>query len=509
MSINYEHLSLAGVVTVILLVCHWIACLWGLTASFDPMNSWTGVKEYCVPWEADAQGMMPACPPGRTCFEAKRGMVAYSCASAFELYVYSLYWSIMTITSVGYGDISATPFNVHEQIVCSIIMLGTAMLWGFLIGVFCSLAASSPSVQAFRDELSQLNNFMADYNLPGELRFRLREFVHETVHLRNAEAQNALISKLSPAMQGEVSLMCNSRWVATVWYLRRGAQLELLIEIASRLKPQVFAPWEFVPSGAMYVVQRGCALWAARVRRAGSAFGEDILLNNRGLQLDFPALASTYLWVLCIDARGLHAAVKKFKASAPRLLNMARRWTIRRAIVRHAERECFSRGEMFRGRLYPIYAKEIAQKLTQRKLIQKPNDRQKNRRCSLLRALTRKGFDEESFNGRSNDTRTPGGSKKVWQKVALARRATKRAQESSSKSSGNVMKNMTMEMKAAANFGLQLREEQLQTNEDDSTDNKIQLLSDEVSELKRGMSEMISLLREQSSGRFQSLPPAT
>ena len=52
MSINYEHLSLAGVVTVILLVCHWIACLWGLTGSFDPMNSWTGVKEYCVSWEA-------------------------------------------------------------------------------------------------------------------------------------------------------------------------------------------------------------------------------------------------------------------------------------------------------------------------------------------------------------------------------------------------------------------------------------------------------------------------
>ena len=101
-------------------------------------------------------------------------------------------------------------------------MLGTAMLWGYLVGVFCSLAASSPSVQAFRDELSQactrfertvpplsspprllasspphlltsspphlltssisqLNAFMADYNLDGDLRFRLREFIHETV----------------------------------------------------------------------------------------------------------------------------------------------------------------------------------------------------------------------------------------------------------------------------------------------------------------------------------------
>ena len=71
----------------------------------------------------------------------------------------------------------------------------------YLVGVFCTLAAASPSVQAFRDELSQLNNFMAAYSLNPGLRFRLREFLHETVHLRNAEARRVLLAKLSPAMQ--------------------------------------------------------------------------------------------------------------------------------------------------------------------------------------------------------------------------------------------------------------------------------------------------------------------
>ena len=40
-------------------------------------------------------------------------------------------------------------------------------------------------------------------------------------------------------MQGEVSLLVNQRWVAKVWYLREGSQLELLIDISSRLKAQV------------------------------------------------------------------------------------------------------------------------------------------------------------------------------------------------------------------------------------------------------------------------------
>ena len=81
----------------------------------------------------------------------------------------------MTITSVGFGDVSASPFNVPEQICCLAIMFFTALLWGYLVGVFCTLAAAKPDEQAFHNELSQLNSFMTDHNLPSELRFRLRD----------------------------------------------------------------------------------------------------------------------------------------------------------------------------------------------------------------------------------------------------------------------------------------------------------------------------------------------
>ena len=53
----------------------------------------------------------------------------------------------MTITSVGFGDVSASPFNVPEQICCLAIMFFTALLWGYLVGVFCTLAAAKPDEQ--------------------------------------------------------------------------------------------------------------------------------------------------------------------------------------------------------------------------------------------------------------------------------------------------------------------------------------------------------------------------
>ena len=118
-------------------------------------------------------------------------------------------------------------------------------------------------------------------------------------------------------------------------------------------------------------------------------------LTNRGTRSRLPDL-----WVYTISGGQLEQAISKFPESAPRLHRIARLWTIRRALVRYAEyamgdrprdhrllrccprpvrepcpscsvcvryihgcpsrRECFERGVSFRGRLYPIYAKELA-----------------------------------------------------------------------------------------------------------------------------------------------------
>lgn len=372
-SIDYAALSLVTVVAIIIFTCHWTACIWGLVASLDPLLSWAAAKEYCVPYDAEIDGQ---CRLGHTCFEGvcdagsnevgggcSGGFTGgYDCIGAWDMYVYSLYFAIMTVTSVGYGDISASAFNPAEQLVCSLIMLGSGMMWGYLVGVFCTLAVASPSVQAFRDELSQLNAFMAKYHLEPEMRYRLREFFHETVHLRSSEAQTSLLSKLSPSMHGEVSLLVNHRWVSKVWYLRYTQHMELLIDIANKLTAQVIAPQEFVPSGEMRIVERGTAIWAGRLKRAGSAWGEDILLTDASLRLAFPAYAATYLWLRVFNAAQMRATLGKYPAAAATIAIVCRRWTLRRKIVRHAERVCFAEGKHFRGRVFPIYASAPAPK---------------------------------------------------------------------------------------------------------------------------------------------------
>lgn len=75
-----------------------------------------------------------------------------------------------------------------------------------------------------------------------------------------------------------------------------------------------------------------------------------------------------YAWVITISRDDLNAAITLFPASALRLNIIRRRWAIRRAIVRLAEIQVYQAGKRFRGRNYPIYAKEMAKQLKSERL---------------------------------------------------------------------------------------------------------------------------------------------
>jgi len=52
----------------------------------------------------------------------------------------SLYFAVYTLTSVGYGDITAT--NRGEFITCTCLMAFSAVVWAYTVGNFCSIVSS-------------------------------------------------------------------------------------------------------------------------------------------------------------------------------------------------------------------------------------------------------------------------------------------------------------------------------------------------------------------------------
>ena len=285
LEINYGKLAVAKCIILIVLASHWFACIWGLQASLhtSPEHTWKGHgsegEVYCrpVPDEIVEEAGSTA-PRQFSCEKASadspNDFRCWQCDSELALYVAALYFSMMTITSIGYGDLAATPRNTVEQAIAVMLMLFGAMAWGQVIATFCRIIANmDPESNDFSRRMDDLNRFMRKEMLPADMRRRLREYFHQTRHLQVHAANRTLLQMLSPTLQGEVVWCTNERWLRRIWFFAK-AEHQFMVEVALALVPMVFSPGEIATNGYMYIVHRGIALYGGRVLTTGMVWGE-------------------------------------------------------------------------------------------------------------------------------------------------------------------------------------------------------------------------------------------
>ena len=265
----------------------------------------------------------------------------WQCVSPETQYLYALYWSIATVTSIGYGDIVATPLHTVEQVVCVCMMLIGSLLFAYLVGSFCGLAANlSPDVMRFRQDLTDLNKFLSTANIPNSLRYELREYMHHGQALRRAQTAKRLLGDFAPKLRNEVALQLNEKWLRRVALLNNECEDGVVLELAFALKLHIFPPGESCPIGSIYIVTRGAALFAGRAYVSGGSWGEaDALLETDRLRFPIPAWAISYLFAYSIDGESLRHTMSqvKYPEAYARMRTKQVSWIVRRGIVRLAE----------------------------------------------------------------------------------------------------------------------------------------------------------------------------
>ncbi|KAL5975147.1 Potassium channel kat3 [Asimina triloba] len=154
-------------------------------------------------------------------------------------YTYSMYWSITTLTTVGYGDLHSK--NTGERIFNMFYMLFNIGLTAYIIGNMTNLIVHAATrTFAMRDTINEVSRYASKNRLPESLREQM--MAHLQLKFKTVEMQQEeVLSDLPKAIQSGISQHLFQRTVENA-YLFKGITQDLIIQLVSEVKAEYYPP---------------------------------------------------------------------------------------------------------------------------------------------------------------------------------------------------------------------------------------------------------------------------
>ena len=296
-------------VQAVLITCHCIACIWYYITTLDfdePEKTWLlGVK-----------------------YETT------------DVYVRALYWTAVTFSSVGYGDI--TPKNNGEYIYAMIIEFVGIMFFAYLMGNVSNYLSNFQLSDETANErerdlekwLLMLDGFRHDKTMPISLTNKIREFFHGCWSKDNSYiCSNDFMLKLPYSLREELKKFLFSDIVDKFAIFFEGMSKHLKYSLASIMKHKEMKSFEpiiqkgqksvniyFINSGSVMVGKREIGFVTQLL--SGSYFGEyslfkvpyDFDFTSQGItSIFFLSISDFKTWIRKCEFRYYDFALLSFK----------------------------------------------------------------------------------------------------------------------------------------------------------------------------------------------------
>ena len=169
-SFSYSTYELVSMMVGCVVMAHWTACAWQMSTTFE---------DGPIDW-VRAHG--------------------FETVPAAEKYLAAMHLSVMTVTTIGYGDI--VPKTIIERIVSIFTMFVGASVYGYVLGAISGIAASmNVAGNDFKRAMDNLNAWMEDVQCQKDLRVRLRQYFIDSKATHKRKYHNAVLEAMSPGLQ--------------------------------------------------------------------------------------------------------------------------------------------------------------------------------------------------------------------------------------------------------------------------------------------------------------------
>ncbi|XP_022094111.1 uncharacterized protein LOC110981133 isoform X3 [Acanthaster planci] len=334
----------------IALLSHWSSCLWYLVTC-DTGNCQMDMKTSEADFVFNVKGASPK--------QAQSSKVpttdvppSTTAPSPFDEYVTALYWAAATMTSTGYGDISA-----HTTIGRA-IALG-AMLIGLLLYGYClsSIAATLANADAprvnFQEKLFAVQEFMKDHNLKLNLQHRVVKYLGLVFRRHRGEVMPGgvrLMHDMPIQLQQEIAFEDAQETLGQV-PLFKDCDAAFLRMLALKTHAYLFTPGDMIVyegdmGREMYFIRRGtCEVLSKDMTRVTSTIGPGQYFGEVGLIFgDYRTAtvrAASYCELLMLKRSDLDEVLQHFPLIANGLEAAVSHWEKDRKEKQHDDKGQF------------------------------------------------------------------------------------------------------------------------------------------------------------------------
>ncbi|MBL8032715.1 MAG: ion transporter [Leptospiraceae bacterium] len=246
-------------------------------------------------------------------------------------YLKALYWTMTTITTIGYGDI--TPSTNPQTIYTMFVQLTGAGMYGYIIGNLASMLANSDLARTqFRAKMEKIQTFMQYRDVPNDLQDSIRTYYDYLWNNRRGFDESSVLEDLPSSLKLQVALHLNRDIIEKV-PMFKGAPDDLIRQIVLNLKPALYTPGDYIfrkgdMGDQMYFISRGRVEIVSEDGKTvfatlsdGSFFGEIALLFSS--ERTASVRAADYCDLYTLDKFTFDSVLAKFPDIAHQVQTMA------------------------------------------------------------------------------------------------------------------------------------------------------------------------------------------
>ncbi|KFD69238.1 hypothetical protein M514_04553 [Trichuris suis] len=255
------------------LIAHWLACIWYAIGSAELPN-----VENNITWLHQLANHL------QTPYNGSTGVGP----SLRSRYVTALYFTLSTITSIGFGNVSATTDS--EKIFTIVMMILGSLMYASVFGNVSAIISRLYSGTArYHVEMNRLREFIRFHQIPNPLRQRLEEYFQHAWTYTNGIDMSMVLKQFPECIQADICLYLN-RTLLSSCPAFQGASPGCLRALSMRFRTTHAPPGDtLVHKGdvltALYFIARGSVEIlkeeiVVSILGKEDAFGENPLLHR-------------------------------------------------------------------------------------------------------------------------------------------------------------------------------------------------------------------------------------